>query len=187
MGFLPLVALGLGLVGTAGQVLSERGAAESEAQAAELSAQFSEIEAASIEDATRAEEEADRRRTDRILGKLRATGAASGVDITSGSALLLELDSAKEAELSALTVRQRGAVGAVGKRQEAALSRRQAQISRGRKGAAIGKGILRGASLLTEFAGPSFFTRSPIRKTTTTRTARGQPRQIFQSPRLPGG
>jgi len=161
---LPLVALGLGLVGTAGQVISERGAAESEAQQAEAQARLADIEAGSIESAARAEEDADRRRTARILGKQRAVSGAAGIDITSGSALLLELDSAKEAELSALTIRQRGAVGVRGKRQEAIFARQQAGIARGRKGAAIAKGIFRGGSLLTEFAGPQFFSGSATKK-----------------------
>jgi len=150
----------LSLVGIGGEVLSERGAAESQAQQSEAQARLADIEAGSIESAARAEEEADRRRTAKILSKQIATGAAAGIDITSGSALLLELDSAKEAELSALTIRQRGEVGVRGKRQEAIFARQQARITRGRKGAAIAKGIFRGGSVLTEFAGPSFFSRS---------------------------
>ncbi len=156
MGALAIIAPLLSLIGIGGQVLSERGAAESEAQQAEAQAQLASIEAGSIEDAARAEEAADRRRTAKILGKQRALQAASGVDVTSGSALLLELDSAKEAELSALTIRQRGEVGVRGKRQEAIFARQQAKISRGRKGAAIAKGIFRGGSVLTELAGPLF-------------------------------
>jgi len=157
---LGIVALVLGGIGTVGEVFAERGAAESEAQAQETRARLADIEAGSIEDVARADEERDRRRAARILGRQVATAGAAGIDITSGSALLLELDSAKEAELSALTIRQRGAVGALGKRQEALFARRQAGITRGRKGAAIAKGVFRGGSLLAQFAGPSFFSRS---------------------------
>ncbi len=150
---LPLVALGVGLIGTAGQVISGLGAAESEAGQFETVAQFQDIEARSIVDTAAAEEEMDRRRTARALGRLRAVGAATGVDPGAGSLLLLELDSAKEAELSALTIRQRGQLGAFEKRVGAQLSRRQAAIARGRKGGIIAKGIFQGASLLAGFAG----------------------------------
>jgi len=150
---LPLIALGIGLVGVVGGVVSKIGAAESEAQRSEQIASLQEVEARSIEDAAAADEETDRRRTARILGKFRAAGAASGIDPTSGSLLLLELDSEKEAELSALTIRQRGALGAFGKRTGAKFSRQQAAIARGRKGGIIAGGIFQGASLLAGFAG----------------------------------
>ncbi len=154
---LPLIALGVGLIGTAGQVISGLGAAESEAGQFETVAQFQEIEARSIVDSAAAEEEMDRRRTARALGRLRAVGAVSGVDPSSGSLLLLELDSAKEAELNALQIRQRGALGAFEKRVGAQLSQRQAAIARGRKGGIIAKGVFQGASLLAGFAGRGGF------------------------------
>lgn len=152
---LPLIALGIGLVGVAGQVVSGLKAAESEAGQFETVAGFQEIEARSITDAAAAEEEMDRRRTARALGRLRAIGAASGVDPSGGSLLLLNLDSAKEAELSALTIRQRGELGAFEKRTGAQLSRRQAAIARGRKGGIIAGGLVRGGSLLAGFAAGS--------------------------------
>jgi hypothetical protein len=158
-----IVGLGLGLVGIAGEVISGLGAAESEAVAAESVAGFQEIEARSIEEAAAADEAADRRRTARALGKLRAQGAATGVDPSSGSLLLLNLDSAKEAELSALNIRQRGALRAFEKRVGAKLSRQRAEIARGRKGGIIAGGIFKGGSLLAGFAGgpgPSAFAGS---------------------------
>jgi len=157
---LAIVGLGLALTGTAGQVISGLKGAESEAQQAETIGEFQEIEARSIEEASAAEEAADRRRTARALGKLRAQGAATGVDPSSGSLLLLNLDSAKEAELSALNIRQRGALRAFEKRTGAQLSRQRAAIARGRKGGIIAGGIFRGGSLLAGFAGgpgPSAF------------------------------
>ena len=150
---LPLIALGIGLVGVVGGTISKVGAAESEAQRSETIASFQELEARSIEDAAAADEATDRRRTARILGKFRAAGAATGVDPSSGSLLLLELDNEKEAELSALKIQQKGALGAFGKRTGAKLSRQQAAIARGRKGGIIAGGIFQGASLLAGFAG----------------------------------
>jgi len=152
-----LVGLGLAAVGIAGQVVSGLKGAESEAVAAESVAGFQEVEARSVEEAAAAEEAADRRRTARALGKLRAQGAATGVDPSSGSLLLLELDSAKEAELSALNIRQRGALRAFEKRVGAKLSRQRAEIARGRKGGIIAGGIFRGGSLLAGFAGGGGF------------------------------
>lgn len=155
-----IVGLGLGLVGVAGEVISGLGAAESEAQQAETIAGFQEIEAKSIEEQAAADEAADRRRTARALGKLRAQGAATGVDPSSGSLLLLNLDSAKEAELQALNIRQTGALRAFEKRVGAKLSRQRAEIARGRKGGIIAGGIFKGGSLLAGFAGgpgPSAF------------------------------
>ncbi len=150
---LPLIALGIGLVGVAGQTIAGVGAAESAAGQQETIARFQELEARSIEDAAAADEAADRRATARILGKFRAAGAATGVDPSSGSLLLLELDSEKEAELSAQRIKQKGELAAFAKRTGAQLSRRQAAIERGRKGGIIAGGIFQGASLLAGFAG----------------------------------
>ncbi len=149
----------IGLIATVGgiglNVMSKIQAAEQEAQSAEAQRQILGQAAASIRDAAAREAEAEQRRTRRILGKLRATGAASGIDISSGSALLLELDSAKEAELSRLTILHRGELGAIGRQQQAIFAARRRDIARRSKRGIIGKGIFRGGSVLTDFAGSS--------------------------------
>lgn len=54
-----------------------------------------------------------------LCGQANAQVAASGVDITSGSPLLLELDRVKQSELEALNTRRSGQLGATSKRFQA--------------------------------------------------------------------
>jgi hypothetical protein len=58
-----------------------------------------------------------------LIGKQIAVGAASGVDITSGSPLFMELDSVKQAELEALNIRHQGALGSASKKFEARMAK----------------------------------------------------------------
>lgn len=151
---LPIIAIVATVAGIGLQTLSEVQAAEQRAQSSEALRQILGQEAASIRDAAAREAEQERRRTARILGKLRATGAAAGIDISTGSALLLELDSAKEAELSRLTILHRGELRAIGRQQEAIFAARRRDIARRSKFGIGLKGGLRAAgSVLTEFAG----------------------------------
>lgn len=54
------------------------------------------------------DEDASRRNSLRIMAQRRAMGAASGLDTSSGSPLLMQLDQARQAELEALKIRYRG-------------------------------------------------------------------------------
>ena len=54
-----------------------------------------------------------------MRGEANARAAASGVDITSGSPLLLELDRVKQSELEALNTRRTGQLCATSKRFQA--------------------------------------------------------------------
>jgi hypothetical protein len=109
-------ATALSLAGTAGQTFAQVQAAKGQAKAAEA-------EAASIREAAAFEETSFRRRAAQVMAKGRAIGAASGVDISTGSPLLLELDNARQAELEALNIRRTGQVGAAGKQFEAKLAK----------------------------------------------------------------
>lgn len=105
------------ILGTVGQTISSVQAARGQARAASA-------EASSIQEAAASEETQFRRRAAQLLAKGRAIGAASGVDISTGSPLLLELDNARQAELEALNIRRTGQVGAAGRLFEADLARR---------------------------------------------------------------
>lgn len=75
-----------------------------------------------------AAEDAQRRRAGIALGEGRAAMAQSGVDPTSGSGLLVEEQSARNAELDALTVRYQGLLEGRGLLAQSALDQRQAAI-----------------------------------------------------------
>lgn len=116
MASLAAIGLGLGALGIVGQTASE-------VSATKASAKIDKLEARSIRSQAMFDEAEDRRRTAKILGKSRAIGAASGVDISSGSPLLQLLDSAREAELSALNIRHGGERAAEAKELQAKFKR----------------------------------------------------------------
>ncbi len=103
-----------------------------------------EAEAESLRQQAGFEERESRQRARRVIAKGRAVGAASGVDIGSGSPLLLELDSAREAELEAQAIRASGANRVAGKRFES-------RLARGRIPGVIFGGTARGGTILSEF------------------------------------
>jgi len=88
-------------IAAVGQTVSQIQAARGQARAASA-------EAASIREAAGFEERQTRRRAQEIIAKGQAIGAASGLDIASGSPLLMELENVRQAELEALSVRHRG-------------------------------------------------------------------------------
>jgi len=154
MEIVAIAGLVTSLVGVAGSTLSQAQSVRAASQAAETEAGFREAEARSAEQVAAAEEAQDRRRTERIIAKQRAISAASGIDISSGSPLLQELDAAREAEISALTIRQRGAVQAQGLQGEASLGRFRARAGkRALTGIAVGGGAKAG-SILTSWLEP---------------------------------
>lgn len=111
-----MLAAGLMGLGTVLQTVSEVQAANSRAKGARA-------EAKSIERQAAFTELQSRRQSAMAIGKMVATGAASGVDITSGSPLFMELDSVRQAELEALNIRHQGAQGAAAKRFEARMAK----------------------------------------------------------------
>lgn len=110
------LAAALMVGGQVGQMLSGIQQASGQAKAAKA-------EAKSIEAQTAFQEQQSRRQSRMAIGKMVAIGAASGVDITSGSPLFMELDSVRQAELDALNIRHQGALGAASKRFEARMAK----------------------------------------------------------------
>ena len=110
------LALVVGVASAAGSTLSSVQASRGQAKAAEA-------EAKSLREQAAFDERESRQRARRVIAKGRAVGAASGVDIGSGSPLLLELESAREAELEAQAIRAGGLNRVAGKKFESRLAR----------------------------------------------------------------
>lgn len=83
---------------------------ELEAQARELEAAGLKAEADAIREQAAFEEEKFRRASARQIARLFALGAASGVDPSSGSPLLLTMDMLRESEVEAREIRRRGGI-----------------------------------------------------------------------------
>ena len=111
-------------VGMAMQVAGAAGGTIAKVQEADLTAKGLQAEARSIEAQAAFDETQQRRKNRLILGEANAQAAASGVQISSGSPLLLELDRVKQAEIEALSIRRAGSIQAEGRRYGARLARR---------------------------------------------------------------
>lgn len=111
------VGMGLQMAGTAGGTIAK-------VQEADLTAKGLQAEARSIDERTKFDEAQQRRKNRLLLGEANAQAAASGIDISSGSPLLLELDRVKQTEIDALGIRRFGSMAAASKRYEARLARR---------------------------------------------------------------
>lgn len=91
-----------------------------------------------------------RRDAARLGGKQRALLAKAGVRVAEGSPLLLQVETAAQAELEALTIRAGGDITAAQLRQEAILQRMRGQSSRTAGFIGVGKSLLSGASSIAE-------------------------------------
>ncbi len=131
------IALVAGLVGAAGSTLSGIQASRGQAKAADA-------EAKSLREQAAFDERESRQRARRVIAKGRAVGAASGVDIGSGSPLLLELESAREAELEAQAIRAGGRNRVAGKKFES-------RLARGRIPGQIAGGVFKAGTALSQF------------------------------------
>ncbi len=135
--------------------------AEAQGKIYDRSAQMSEQESQSIKESAAFEEAQSRRRTAQIISKQRAITAASGVETTGGSPLLMELDSVRQAEIEALNIRRAGAVASSSKdfeaqinRYQGGISRYQARFRRSQLPLIVGAGAVRaGGSVLGGWAG----------------------------------
>jgi hypothetical protein len=118
-----LIGIGLSTYAASEQAKAQR-------QAAEVEDEFRQREAESIRQSSEYEERQFRRRVSFLMGKQDAELAALGLDPTSGSPLLLSLDTARQAELEALNVRRAGAQASSAKEFEASLARNRARALR---------------------------------------------------------
>lgn len=137
MGALAGVGAGLSILGSMGSTVANVQAAKG--QAAGL-----EYEARTIEEQAKFDETQNRRQHRIAQGQANAMAAASGLDISSGSPLLLELDRARQAELDAQSIRRQGAVNAESRRYGARLAKQSIPWS-------ILGGAARGGSILSTY------------------------------------
>ena len=123
-----------------------------EAALLEQQADVTEQQAASERTAARQSEEDFRRQQSALMARRRAILGASGVDLSTGSPLLVSLDLARETELQALRIRSGGEIRGTRLEQQAGLQRGEAGLARLSGSAGQTAGFLRtGSTLLTGF------------------------------------
>jgi hypothetical protein len=115
-------------VGFSAYAASEQAASQRRTARAEQS--LREQEAESIRQAAAYDERQFRRRAALLLGRQHAMFAEAGLDPTSGSPMLLEIDSVRQAEMEALNIRGQGERGAGVQDFEARMARSRAAFFR---------------------------------------------------------
>lgn len=139
-------ASGLGTFGSILQAIGALGSLQAANNQAIGQSRAAKTTAKTIQQQSAFDEAQARRRASLSMGSMVATSAATGVDITSGSPLFMELDSAKQAELDAMNIRRQGNLAASAKRFEARMAR--AQIPGNILGA-----VAKGGSILSQWSG----------------------------------
>ena len=114
------MGVGAGLSGLGGVMKTGGTVAARDVEAKSLQA-----EARSIDQSTASQIRAQQRQAAFAQGEANALAAASGVDVSRGSSLFLELDRAKQAELERLNLARSGQMLADSKRFSARMVRRQ--------------------------------------------------------------
>lgn len=137
MAALSAISLVSGLVGTGISAYSaiEQGRAQS--RLAEYNAQLAQRQAQAEEQAGLARADAIREQNKAVAAQQRAGYGASGVDVNTGSPLLVQAKQAGYMEMAAMDAARDAAIGSEGYRDEATLDRMQGSVSRsaGRTGA----------------------------------------------------
>lgn len=131
------VGAGMQLAGTVGSTIAN-------VRAANANARGLEYEARSIEDQTKFDVMQERRRQKILQGQGNAITAASGLDPTSGSPLLMELDRVRQGELEVQSIARAGRVAATTRRYGADLAKGSIPYS-------ILGGAAQGGSILTQY------------------------------------
>lgn len=146
-----------GGVGALGSVMQGSGAASGynqQADAADRNAQIADTQARQAYDAGLQNELAQRRSASQQQSNVRAAVAESGLDPSTGSALMLQQQSAENLEMDALTTRYQTLLQANSYEQQAAMDRYTAKTLRASGRDAKQSGLFGAAtSLLTSAAG----------------------------------
>lgn len=149
MGF-AIAGLVIGLLGTAISTYAAYSQNQELQKAAKAEAAFRNQEAESLRQSAAFQERQYRTRLAVLLGQQQAISAASGVDISSGSPLLMQLNNVRQGEMEALNIRRTGEVGASGKELEARLARMRAGFLNTQSGYILGAGAFKaGSSILS--------------------------------------
>jgi hypothetical protein len=109
----------LGVLGTGKQAKESKEAGQLGGAISDINANIATQNAALARIDAKAEETRVRKSAEKLKGTQRAAFAASGVELGTGSPLLVLADTAREAEIEALTVRNRGEIKATGFEREA--------------------------------------------------------------------
>jgi len=147
MGFALAGAI-IGIIGTAISTYATYTQSQEQQRAAKAEAGLRTQEAESARQSAAFQERQFRTRISLLLGNQIALGAASGIDISSGSPLLLQLNNVRQGELEALNIQRTGEVRASTSDFEARLARMRASFF-GQQGAgAIASGTVQGAGTI---------------------------------------
>lgn len=125
-----IVGAVVGAVGTGVSIYSSIQQQNAAAEAAEAEQEAKNLEATTQRQAAEFEERQFRRKAQILIGRQRNLMAASGIDITTGSPALMELDTIEQAEIEALNIRRTGQVRASALEFEGRLSGQRATYGR---------------------------------------------------------
>lgn len=143
-------------------IYSAVSSASTQSDMAEAQAKALEEQAKSQEEAAAYEERQFRRKAALLLGKQHAIYGASGIDPSSGSPLLMELDTVRQAELEAQNIRRGGDVAAASSRFESGLARTRASYYNSTIGPSVIGGLAQGTgSVLSSWMKSSGGTLGP--------------------------
>lgn len=131
-------------VGAGMQLAGAVGSTVANIRSAKANAAGLEYEARTIEDQAKFDAMQERRKQKILQGQGNAITAASGLDPTSGSPLLMELDRVRQGELEVQSIARSGRVAATTKRYGADLQRGSIPYS-------ILGGAAQGGSILTQY------------------------------------
>lgn len=118
----------MGGMGAIQQGKAQAAAAEYQAKVSNMNAALAERQSREIVEKGQVEEQQQRMKAAKLIGEQKATMAANGVDLSFGSPLDTLVDSAKMAELDALTIRSNTYKAERDARQQANNYRAQASI-----------------------------------------------------------
>jgi murein L,D-transpeptidase YcbB/YkuD len=153
-GTISAVAGGLGAVGSIMQGNQQAAAYNQQAEASERNADIAQNQARQAYDAGLQNELGQRRSASQQQADIRASVAESGLDPSSGSALMFQQQSAENLEMDALTTRYQALLQGNSYEQQAAMDRYQAKALRASARDARASGRLGAAtSILTSAAG----------------------------------
>lgn len=118
------------IIGSQREASAIQGQAEFQSSQLLTQARLEKLEAESAETRGRDEEAEQKRKTKLLIGKQRAALAAQGIEIDSGSALDLQLETAEYGAIDALTIRNNAFREATGHRIQAIDFQNQAEFAR---------------------------------------------------------
>ena len=125
-----IAATAMQAIGSIQQVEAQASAMNQQARAAERNAQVADIQARQAYDAGTQNELTQRRSASQQQAQVRASVAESGFDSSSGSALAIQTQSARDLEMDALQVRYQALLQGQGFEQQAVMDRYTAKTLR---------------------------------------------------------